>query len=277
MAGDAPRTGRGSARVRTLVVAVIVVVVIAVPLILVAQPGYFGRVPALANQYRPWSTSAHAEVGCEECHIAPGPLAQIGYRTRMVGEFYLTLAARSHVPNVFATPSNDACLKCHNDLRSVSPKGDLQIPHRAHVTILKMDCVECHDYLVHELNPAGKHTPTMAGCLRCHDGDTAKDTCTACHTEKAAPASHRAQDWMIAHPREAAGPECDSCHKWTEEWCADCHARRPASHGKDWRAVHGERVKEHRSCEACHDGDDCIRCHGEVPQENFDPDLKKVE
>jgi hypothetical protein len=159
----------------------------------------------------------------------------------------------------------------------VSPNGDLQIPHRAHVNVLKMECVQCHDYLVHELNPQGDHLPTMEGCLKCHDGNTAKATCTACHTRKAAPDSHRASDWLIVHAQKATDPECDSCHKWTDEWCADCHAVRPRSHTKEWRASHGEQVKQHRNCEACHDGEFCVRCHGEVPKDNFDPALKPVQ
>jgi len=277
MAGDAAPLRARERRNRVVLIGAIALLLVLVPMVLVVQRGYFKRIPALAREYEPWSTSPHAEVGCAECHVRPGVLTQTVYRTRMVGEFYLSLVARSHEPNVFAKPSNEACLKCHNDLRSVSPKGDLQIPHRAHVTVLKMNCVECHDYLVHELNPAGKHTPTMAGCLRCHDGDTAKNTCTACHTQKAAPESHQAKDWLIQHPQQAAGAECDSCHKWTDKWCADCHARKPASHTKEWRAIHGTAVKQHRSCEACHDGDFCVRCHGEVPQDNLNPSLKPVE
>ena len=217
----------------------------------------------------------HAEVGCQDCHVAPTPLARTGYRLLMVGQAYLSSFGPS-APDVFASPRNDACLVCHNDLRTVSPKGDLQIPHRAHVDILKMECVECHDYLVHELNPSGAHTPTMSGCLRCHDGDRAKDTCTACHTGKAAPENHRAPDWPVVHAEKAADPACDSCHRWTDDWCADCHRRRPASHGDDWRAVHGDRVKVRRGCEACHEGPFCERCHGEYPQVNIDPQLELV-
>jgi len=263
--------------VRVGAIAAVLLVVVGVPVALTMQPSFFGRVPALAAEYKPWSTSAHAEVGCDGCHVPPRALHRVAYRARMVGEFYLSLALRARKPSVFSTPSNDACLQCHNDLRSVSPKGDLQIPHRAHVTILKMDCVQCHDYLVHALNPAGKHLPTMAGCMKCHDGDTAKDTCTACHTRKAAPESHQASDWLVVHPKDAAGPQCDSCHKWTEDWCADCHALRPRSHGDDWRAAHGDQVKKRRNCESCHDTTFCVPCHGEVPQENFDPAQEPVK
>ena len=39
----------------------------------------------------------------------------------------------SREPTLFDKPTNEACLSCHIDLRTVSPKGDLNIPHRAHV------------------------------------------------------------------------------------------------------------------------------------------------
>jgi len=35
-------------------------------------------------------------------------------------------------------------------------------------------------------------------------------------------------------------------------------------------------VKVHRDCEVCHTGSFCINCHGDVPQLNFDPNLKLV-
>lgn len=256
---------------------VLVIGLIVVPALIAARPGFFGRFPEFTEKYEPWSTSSHAAVGCEECHVPPQTAARVLYHAQSAERFYLSLIGRPPSPEQFAAPTTEACLECHNDMRSVSPEGDLQIPHRAHVTVLKMDCVECHDFLVHELSPEGKHTPQMEGCMRCHDGDTAKDTCTACHTEKAAPETHAADDWLIAHAEAAADPECDSCHKWTDDWCVDCHSRRPESHGEDWRKVHGARVAERRNCEACHVGSFCEPCHGEYPQTNFDPDLKLVQ
>lgn len=255
------------------VVVVVLFVLLVVPGYIAAQPGFFSRFPGLSRQYTPWAASTHAEGGCEGCHVRPRMLDRAVYRVRMVGEFYLSLVSRSRVPDVFATPTNEACLACHSDLRTVSPKGDLKIPHRAHVSILKMQCVECHRFLVHEKSPEGKHTPPMAGCLRCHNGDTADSACSACHTAKAAPASHSAKDWLVVHGRQA-GAECNACHKWAAAWCADCHALRPRSHGADWRAVHGRQIGRHRGCEACHAAAFCIRCHGELPKLNLDPTLK---
>ncbi len=270
-------------RRRKLVSAGIVVLalllLVGLPGYLALQPGFFGRYPDLTDKHEPWTTSTHAEVGCQDCHVRPKFFAQGIYRARMAAEFYVSLVSRSLEPSSFAEPTNEACLSCHYDLRTVSPEGDLQIPHKAHVSILEMKCVECHNYLVHEKSPEGKHQPSMSECLRCHDGDTADNACTACHTEKAAPETHRAKDWASVHATAAAEPgaKCADCHKFTEKWCADCHSRRPQSHGKDWRAVHRDRVEKRRNCEACHEGPFCVRCHGEVPQRNFDPTLKLVQ
>jgi CxxC motif-containing protein (DUF1111 family) len=41
--------------------------------------------------------------------------------------------------------------------------------------------------------------------------------------------------------------------------------------------IHGAKVKAHRNCEVCHTGAFCTRCHGTVPQLNFDPALKLVK
>jgi hypothetical protein len=257
---------------------VAIAVLVVLPGYLATRPSFFSRLPGMAEKYEPWSTSTHVEAGCDGCHVRPTLLARTAYRTRMVGEFYLSFVAPSRVPKLFETPTNEACLSCHDDVRAISPKGDLQIPHRAHVQILKMECVECHNQHDHEPSPEGRHPPQMEGCLRCHDGDTAKDNCSACHTEKTAPQSHATPTWLVDHgTAQESDPECVRCHKWAERWCADCHSQRPASHGADWRAVHGDRVATHRSCEACHSGDFCDRCHGEVPQLNFDPTLTLVE
>ncbi|PKQ36810.1 MAG: hypothetical protein CVT59_10880 [Actinobacteria bacterium HGW-Actinobacteria-1] len=270
-----PRRRRTLLRAGLVVLAILVLLVL--PGYLASRPGFFSKYPVLAEKYGPWSKSTHAEAGCETCHVPPTFAARTAYRVRMIGTSYASLVSRSKAPDVFKTPTNDACLVCHSDLRSVSPAGDLQIPHRAHVTVLKMKCVECHDFLVHEVSPEGKHTPPMVGCLTCHDGDKAKNACTACHTEKAAPETHSKADWLVLHGGHRDDAECATCHKWKADWCADCHAQRPPSHVTDWRATHGAAIAKHRSCEACHEAPFCVRCHGEVPSLNFNAALKVVK
>jgi hypothetical protein len=271
--------GTGSRRRRLALAGALagaLVLLVILPAYLATRPAFFARYPGLSAPYGQWAVSTHAEFGCEACHVPPRLLDRTAHRLRMAGEFYVSLVWRSRSPDVFAVPTDEACLVCHSDLRTVSPEGDLRIPHRAHVSILKMRCIECHRFLVHEKSPEGKHTPTMSGCLKCHDGDKAKNACSTCHTEKAAPATHKAKDWLVVHGAKAASDGCETCHKWTATWCSDCHSQRPRSHGSDWRSVHGRQVARHRNCEACHAGAFCIRCHGEVPKLDFDPSLQLV-
>jgi hypothetical protein len=271
----------GSGRRRLLVRAgipfAVVAVFVLVPGYFASQPSFLSRYARLDSPYRTWSRSVHAKVACQRCHVLPGMMSQTTYDARMVGEFYLSLVMPGREPKLFEKPTNDACRSCHPDWRTVSPSGDLNIPHRAHVQVLKVQCIDCHRYLVHETSPEGKHKPTMAACLRCHDGRTAKNACSACHTDKVEPLTHRAADWLAVHPQRADGGDCNKCHAWTQRWCADCHAKRPRSHSADWRSKHGARVAKRRTCEACHKADFCARCHGEVPSLNFDAALKIVQ
>jgi len=253
--------------------------IVALALIVVAViPGYFALRPSFLTHYAnlrvahtTWSTSTHKDVACQQCHVPPTVVAQTSYAARMLGQFYLSLVMPSKLIATFDKPTNAACQDCHVELVKAAPKGDLLIPHQAHVGVLKLECIRCHAYLVHEKSPEGKHTPPMAACLKCHDGVQAKNACVTCHTAKAAPDSHKAADWVIVHPQKQAGVDCAKCHGWTKDWCADCHSRRPPSHTAEWRTAHATAVKVRRNCESCHVASDCIRCHGDVPQLNFDP------
>jgi hypothetical protein len=269
-----PGKGRGRVFLLLATVAVAIAVFVVVPGYMAAQPQFFQGNKSVSGAYKAWSTSVHAQASCQSCHVPPSWTSQAIHALRMPGEFYLSVVLPSRRPPDLGTPTNDACQSCHTDLRKVSVSGDLNIPHRAHVAVLKLRCVDCHDSLVHKTNAQGTHKPTMTGCLRCHDGRRAKNSCSACHTEKALPANHRAADWVVIHPQMQAKIDCAKCHGWTPDWCAQCHTTRPRSHTKTWRTDHGSRVKTHRDCEVCHTGSFCVRCHGEVPKLNFDPKVK---
>jgi len=271
-----PGGGRRRLYLRVGIALMLVGVFIVLPGYVANQPRFLQRYPGLRGPYEAWSTSVHAQIRCQACHVAPGPLAQGVYGARMLGEFYLSLVMPARQPGLLSTPTNAACQSCHIDLRTVSPSGDLNIPHRAHVSVLKLKCVDCHTYLVHATNPEGTHTPRMVTCLKCHDGKKAKSACSTCHTNKRVPESHRAADWLVIHGTQQSKIDCTQCHKWTAEWCSECHSRRPRSHSKLWRTEHPAKVKLHRNCEVCHEGVFCVRCHGEVPTLNLDPALKIV-
>jgi len=276
--GESPAGGgRRRLLVRLGIAVLLITILVLVPGYIATRSQFLGRYSNLKSAKDTWSTSVHSQASCQSCHVSPTWTAQTIYAGRMVGEFYLSLVLRTRQPNLFGAPTNEACARCHIDLRTVSPSGDLNIPHRAHVNVLKLKCVQCHKYLVHETNPAGKHTPSMATCLTCHDGKTAKNNCSACHTNKALPENHKSPDWVIIHPNMQKEIDCAKCHKWTNDWCAQCHATRPRSHTKMWRTDHAKKVKTHRNCEVCHDAPFCTRCHGDVPKLNFNPALKRVQ
>ena len=236
------------------------------------------RYSYLAPQYSTLAKSKHKDVSCQSCHVRPDLLSQAGFDLRMAGAFYVSLVSPDAKLAAFDKPTTASCTVCHATLVTTSPKGDLKIPHRAHVDVLKVGCATCHQYLVHELSPEGKHTPTMAACLTCHDGKTAKSTCEACHTKKAAPANHDAADWLVVHAQKQGELDCKSCHAWKTDWCADCHSRRPPSHTATWRSAgHIQAVKTHRNCETCHAASFCITCHGDVPKLNFNPAVTLVK
>jgi len=260
----------------TAIAVLFVIAAVVAPGYYAMSPGFAARYSNLTDAHRTWSGSTHADVWCQSCHVPPAITDQAAHSARMLGEFYVSLVSRGRMLDVFKPPTNAACRRCHTALVTASPKGDLIIPHRAHVDILKMECVTCHGYVVHEKNLKGTHTPPMAACLTCHDGDQAKSACVTCHTAKAAPESHAAADWLVVHPKRETA-ECATCHGWTADWCADCHARRPPSHTAEWRDAHPIAVTVRRNCEACHTADSCIRCHGEVPGLNLDPAVKLVE
>jgi hypothetical protein len=238
------------------------------------QPSFMQRYENLESHYGTWETSVHSKVRCQECHANPGIIPQTVFNVKMLGEAYASWVTERN-PDVFHTPVNGACENCHVDLRQVSAAGDLKIPHRAHVDALGLACVECHDNLVH-VEPAegdraveGENAPTMETCLGCHDGEQAKNGCTECHTDKAAPDDHQTAEWLIVHPDMQEEIDCAECHGWVENWCEECHTRRPPSHTETWRKDHPSQVEERRNCEACHVGEFCIECHGEVPALNL--------
>jgi hypothetical protein len=202
-----PRLGRRLWWIAGAIAAAMLLFVVT-PGVIATQPSFLTRYPRYKVPHATWAVSRHRSVKCQACHVPPNVVAQTGYWVQMVGAFYLQFVAPSWAPTPFAAPRNSNCLQCHNDKRTVSPSGDLNIPHQAHVEVLKVPCVMCHKYLVHDKSPEGKNAPAMATCLVCHDGARAKNQCSACHRNKSAPASHRAADWLVVHPEAAKTTDC---------------------------------------------------------------------
>lgn len=245
-------------------IAVLVVIALVLPAISMLQPDYYRRYPALVHRMDHWSTSTHSRISCAECHVNPGVLGLATFAAQSIPAFYSQLMRGPDDTNLLKAPERIACQKCHTSYRSVAPSGDLLIPHRAHVEVLGMECVVCHKDLVHSLNRHGFNRPEMEGCVEvCHDGDTASDACSDCHTRKQTPPSHSQKDWLQVHGAAAESEDCGVCHDWTPGSCGECHERRPASHVGNWKSGHAASARVRGDgCVVCHGGKEfCDQCH----------------
>ncbi|HET6352348.1 MAG TPA: hypothetical protein VFG89_09505 [Coriobacteriia bacterium] len=240
-----------------------VLVALVLPVFSVLQPGYWSRYPALAQRMEHWKTSTHSRVSCVQCHVEPGVGGFTSFAARSIPAFYSQLISGPNTTNLLTAPGVKACRKCHTTYRKIAPSGDLLIPHRAHVEVLKLDCTVCHKDLVHSLNKRGFNRPEMETCLaQCHNGDTASNKCSDCHTQKQVPASHKQPNWLQVHGEMAETIDCGKCHDWTPNYCADCHAKKPASHVGNWKTNHSAIAKQRGSgCLVCHKQSFCKECH----------------
>lgn len=262
------QTATARRRRRTLLavgfVLVVAVVAVALPIISTLQPAYYERYPDLGERMDNWRNSTHGRMSCASCHIHPGASGMASFALRSIPAFYSQLIVGPSDTNLLGAPDHTACQTCHTSYRQVSADGDLLIPHRAHVEILEIDCVVCHEELVHGSNDLGFNRPTMRMCLdTCHDGEQAGEECTKCHTRKHVPEDHLAPDWLEVHADQVDTIECGSCHEWTPDYCEDCHSKRPESHAGNWKTLHAERAKTHAAgCLVCHGGESfCEECH----------------
>ncbi len=240
---------------------------IGLPYAIVSQPVFLKGFSWTESYYDSWYSSTHAQVECVRCHARPQREDRAVFYIQRGLELYIRPVLRLSRPFSWDKPTNEACIVCHAPTRRASPSGDLLIPHKAHVEVLKMDCIDCHLYVVHRKNPEGKHTPRMQTCLTCHNGKKASNECKDCHKKKSYPVSHRSEEWLVAHPQESEknNDECVKCHAWVKDFCKDCHGRKPVSHAGRWRTLHPAKVESNRNCSTCHKDKFCVRCHGEVP------------
>jgi len=261
---ETPSVRRRLAKWAAAAAVLAVLIALVLPVVSMLQPGYHSRYPELRDRMEHWSVSTHSRISCAECHIKPGAVPFLAFAAKSVPAFYAQLVRGPGSEDILDAPEREACQRCHTAYRSVSPAGDLLIPHKAHVEILGMQCVTCHEDLVHSLNRRGFNRPEMEGCLeRCHDGDTASNECLDCHTRKQAPENHAREDWLLVHSEMIDTIDCAECHDWTPEYCAECHEKRPASHVGNWKKGHALVAEERGDgCLVCHGGEEfCAECH----------------
>lgn len=219
--------------------------------------------------YDAWKKSTHSRVKCLDCHVKPGLLNGIKYRAGLVSKIITQVVQSPTRPTTIILPDNANCENCHKTNRKITASGDIIIPHKAHVKVLRMRCVTCHRQLVHARGTGARNKPGMTICYKCHDGKVAKNSCSACHTDKNTPEDHRVADWLVIHSQaQKQDPaNCEKCHGWVQDYCKECHQRKPRSHAGKWRTHHRDRIAAlgMKNCLQCHNEQFCVRCHGIMP------------
>ncbi|HNN94607.1 MAG TPA: cytochrome c3 family protein [Pseudomonadota bacterium] len=169
------------------------------------------------------------------------------------------------------------------------PPPALQFNHRLHIE-KQLPCATCHGDLSQVDLATREQLPTMALCLRCHDGSRrgagrAADRCATCHPAQPGgllqvqlasgvlrPSGglrgddHAATDFRQSHGRVAqSGPDyCSNCHR--ESYCLRCHnaAAKPFDlHGGNYIARHAVDARRNQpDCSTCHRQQSfCLGCH----------------
>jgi hypothetical protein len=209
-------------------------------------------------------------------------------------------------------PSPEVCAPCHDGAvaRRVDWAPGARRPSNltfSHSTHPEIPCASCHSATdTASFMEVSRALPDR--CLPCHapeaESHLAQATCERCHRPlaevTALPASRVARFpkppshdslWVFAHPRQAAGPTCATCH--AREFCASCHVnasgvaairalatdprvaqlarqrrvvyRAPGTHrDAAFLRAHGLMARSNvAGCANCHTRESCLSCHRE--------------
>ncbi len=243
----------------------ILAVIVVIPVWATETPAYCASCKATKPAGESWERSTHAMVSCVECHIPPGAVNAVKWRTR---EWLNIWADYLNVPQVSQRgerPGSENCLSCHTLKNIPSEFADVRMPHEAHVDLRGLTCVDCHDQVAHP-DPGTRGTKiSMAVCSMCHEEAASTTGCDFCHLTPQAADVHP-KGYLETHGQQALADleGCLRCHHSKAEFCDPCHANPTPDHfSGTWRYTHGATAKKDRSgCMGCHDEDDfCGQCH----------------
>lgn len=258
-------------------VVVALVLVVYIPVAMTSTPSFCQNCHLMKEPAKLWEESTHANVNCVQCHVDPGVVKTLEHKALSYKEIYLNFFGKGGMPADVKLPSNEACLQCHNLDRTISPSGDIKIPHRAHVEMRGLKCADCHFNVVHTRRATPSGTPPMDVCYMCHDGKKAPNACSTCHInppdqKQAHPVNALENHGKLARDRVE---DCRRCHSERSGFCENCHSKPPASHQlATWRYTHKTVVaaRGRETCLGCHKEDFCKKCH----QVQHPPNWKQV-
>ncbi len=253
-----------SALVVTGFIAVLAVVVV-IPVWATDTPTYCASCKATEPAGESWERSLHAKVSCVECHVPPGVVSSVKWRTREWLNIWADYLNVPRVANRGSRPGNDNCLACHSLNGIPTEFDDIRMPHEAHIDLRDLTCADCHNQVAHPDEDSVGTEISMSVCSMCHEETGDAGACDYCHVTPP-PKDVHPKDYLETHGEQAlADPEsCLRCHHSEEQFCDPCHARPTPDHfSGTWRYTHGPTAeKDPLGCTGCHSEEEfCAQCH----------------
>jgi len=239
-------------------------------------------------EYQTWQESSHSDIECKECHIGSGVTSYAKAKVNGIKQVYL------HTTNNYSAPiqmpkdiPNSTCEKCHDmKNRSVTPEGDIIIPHDKHLA-KDIKCTQCHSGVVHgdisDRNVTFKSDyskwdsslaksmmtvkftqPQMETCITCHKDRDVSTACKTCHSTNMEPKSHTTETFKTQDHGKLAEKDvqaCNKCHQYmsddeikdvTETTASQQFLTTGSTKQKSISAQ--DYAKENSFCKKCHTG-----------------------
>lgn len=258
--------------IHRLIIVTVLAAFVALSSSYIDKPAFCVNCHSNAVEAKTLAKTVHSGLSCLQCHQQPGftgaILQKIDYAR------WATIYARTNKAEArHAIIKNDACLACHRSiLQQVKTTHSIRVRHKDFIEN-GARCVDCHNSIAHPGVIKPEQSPSMAGCVSCHNGKIAKSKCQTCHAKDIGDKMRLPKRDRLKVGVSVKWNFCYRCHE--NKKCAKCHGV-TMPHPPDW--VSG--VKHARPafininvCWKCHDSEKepfkpsplvSCACHGVV-------------
>jgi nitrate/TMAO reductase-like tetraheme cytochrome c subunit len=263
---DEPRgRSRRFVAVMVAIVVCVVAIILLIPVAATSSSSYCGSCHSMKQAYRSWQRGAHSAVPCSECHIPPGTVAAVKWRTTEARNIWLTYLNMKPARDTQPPPASENCEKCHPLKGLMGIPGKIRMPHARHINQNNLECIDCHDHTAHAA-PGESSAVSMAPCTMCHEQTTDTNRCDFCHYTPPVTGKSHPTDFLTEHGSLAIANErdCLRCHHNKKDFCDGCHEKpTPGHYSGNWPYAHGKEAKKDRDrCLGCHTEEQlCNQCH----------------
>lgn len=230
------------------------------------RPAFCNVCHEMSPYYDAWASGPHTQVACVQCHVDPGPIADVMHKPYELREVWLHFTTDPTFPLAGGIElPNERCLGCHAGPIDPEIEGfdhDVHSEGRA--------CKTCHGSTGHAVTASAL---SAAGVLNA-EAQAQLDAERALTVGARVPlAGHAVVSCSDCHDMSAAG--CSACHEPPAAHygpgCAQCHTP-----GAPWESASfthpriegGEHTYRSFGCEKCHPSGyasaNCT-CHGGNP------------